>query len=165
MYFLTVHVVSVIFFWSTQTHKFLSFLGSTTHGWIRDLTNEGIESNPGPTWKEYVDHLKKKYEEDEWALVDKELANIKTKMKEEYKKDIVDTTDLIGYLAKRKLGDATIQRSLEEALQQLSSGMLFNVSFCSNCAGSIASVVSVIFLLAISISLLILDHSLTICIS
>jgi hypothetical protein len=132
---LIAYVVSVIFLLLHTTHKFLlSFLGSSTHGWIRDLTNEGIESNPGPTWKEFVDHLKKKYEEDEWALVDKELVNIKTKMKAEYKKDIVDTTDLIDYLSKTKLDNATIQRSLEEALQQLSSGMLFNVSFCFNCS-------------------------------
>jgi hypothetical protein len=38
-------------------------------GWQRDLTMEGIESNPGPTWKEFVDKLKERCGDEQFAKI------------------------------------------------------------------------------------------------
>jgi hypothetical protein len=51
-------------------------------GWRRDLTQEGIEPNPGPSWNEILATLKQKIlDDDDWNAIQKPLTEFKNEAK------------------------------------------------------------------------------------
>jgi hypothetical protein len=81
-------------------------------GWQRDLTQEGVEPNPGASWDEFQEKLKEKLGEF-FEFFKTPIDNLKNAVFNEYK-DLPDTINVKKYLEQRK--GVVVKLGITEAL-------------------------------------------------
>ena len=69
--------------------------------WLRDLTKEGIEPNPGPLWGDFLDKLKLKLGNQFFSLYETSITKLGTALFDVYR-DVPDTNKIKQYLGTRK---------------------------------------------------------------
>ncbi len=103
----------------TSSYLFCHLVG----GWIRDLTRECVEPNPGPAWNELIEKLRKKMGDD-FDDIGSTLDDIRNEIKKNAK---VVTTDHVGSLLDNndsdimKTMDKDAKKPIREAIRELNS--------------------------------------------
>jgi hypothetical protein len=94
-------------------------------GWVRDLTLEGIEPNPGPTWDELLEAITKKFKAGMPTPVGDALSKIYSEICDAHKDDsnfmFPDTGDVLEYLDKNSV-PSKLANLIKETITSLQSG-------------------------------------------
>jgi hypothetical protein len=92
-------------------------------GWVRDLTIEGIEPNPGPTWDELLATISAKFTAGMPTTVGDRLSEIYAKICEAHKVDpeflFPDTNHVLEYLKNNSDVNPQIVNLINEAMQKI----------------------------------------------
>jgi hypothetical protein len=93
-----------------------------------DLTNEGIEPNPGPSWDEFLEKLKVKLGKF-FDRFEKPIDDLQNAVFEEYQ-DLPDTINVKKYLEQRR--DEVVKLGITEALLRSINEVLDGVFYFLN---------------------------------
>ncbi len=107
-------------------------------GWIRDLTAEGIESNPGPSWDDLLEVVKKKFPLD-YPNIQDNLNRLREFLKKAFESPVITTTEVEDFFKDEKLqAEHNVPRGvaniIKEGLSSLKGiySILFYFYFYSN---------------------------------
>ena len=104
-----------------------------TRGWKRELIREGIEPNPGPTWKEIKEILSKKFDNNSIPLaIYAKLEEIRHKIEKEHTNDplfILDESYVESYI---QMHQKEIHPSIYKLLSSLKGEILFYICLSSH---------------------------------
>ncbi len=87
-------------------------------GWERDLTMEGIESNPGPSWDDLLEVMKEKFPLD-YPNIEGDLDQLQQYLKKVFESPIITTTEVEDFFGDEKLQtEHKVSRGMVHAIKE-----------------------------------------------